>query len=347
MTGSVLCCVTYVLFKHQRTKAGVLLAILSACDFGQGLFFCVVGPPEGASCSFMSVWGIWFADTTFFWTACISLFCFCNVTEQGRRIREGAQYVSRRFVFKVLIVAFHVVSWGYPTAICVALLSAQKTEHDPEGFWCFIPSDEPTWRLFALMLPLIVCWIVTLVTCIGSNIQLLRVKHHLNQLEKIQRLVTHKKRQQDTLLWQVRLTSIPIIFFLFRIWDVIYRLAEAGCTFNNKSVPSFFSSGWYTVLVIVGDATQGITNAIVFVVLEPEVRLQWMGFVKHIYHYVKAPRGIRPRLLAPIISKHKTAQPVEVPVTPEVESEGEDYVAATSSMATATSPDESSAETAL
>ncbi|KAH3756068.1 G protein-coupled receptor 157 [Pelomyxa schiedti] len=271
--------VTYFMFPETRTKARFLVLMLSICDFGQAIFFCIAGDFEGTGCRILGALGLFFANCTFIWTACISVFVFVSIRTTEKRLNDNSVAKINRSKF---IVLSEVLGWGVPAILSLTVLFAGKTETDPEGFWCFINSEFFLWRLFSLIVPLLVCWAITVVMYSLANIYVVRVKRLL-KLQQVKHGAELKKvHNQKTWAWQLRLLLIPIVFFILRIWDVIYRLWEIICEITGDDVPTFFCTPVYVALVIIGDASQGLVNCIIFVLLEPEVRVKWLHFFRSI-----------------------------------------------------------------
>ena len=73
-----------------------------------------------------------------------------------------------------------------------------------------------------------------------------------------------------------KLTLIPILFVILRVWGAIYRLWWTVLAFNNNSREfndSFdMQHQWLHDLVSAGDAAQGFSNFIIFFILTASMR---------------------------------------------------------------------------
>lgn len=139
-----------------------------------------------------------------------------------------------------LTITFHVVSWGLSICLCIAVLAAGKTETDPEGYWCFINSEYIGWRMAVLIVPTFVCWILTLVLCIATNVIVWKLKN-LIMTQKARRTEKVKLVEDtSTWTWQLRLLLIPALYFIMRFLDYFERMWETGCIATDTNTPTFF-----------------------------------------------------------------------------------------------------------
>ncbi|KAH3760243.1 hypothetical protein Pelo_7963 [Pelomyxa schiedti] len=288
IVGCLIVFASYALFPEQRTRPRFLILMLSFCDFGQALFFCIVGDFHGIGCSILAAYGIFFALTTFFWTACISLYSFAIVREMYNKMVNHKEPSTKRYS----LIWFHFVSWGLPALLTLAALLAGKLETDPEGYWCFISSEYEVWRTVVFVVPLLGCWCTTVTFTVISNFLVVKTKRYIF-INKARQSEKSRLVEQSTWSWQLRMLLVPTIFFVCRVWDVIYRIDEIVCQFEDKEPLGVFQAWWYTGLIIIGDSTQGLANCLVFVIFEKETMVRWSFWIRGLF----SKRRLQPGLI--------------------------------------------------
>jgi len=88
-------------------------------------------------CVFLRVVYQFFGGSTIFWTACISIYlyrCVFTVTLSKRTSRH--ERISQK-QDKILMVFFHLISWGTPFVFCVLLIVKREVVQDKSTGLCF------------------------------------------------------------------------------------------------------------------------------------------------------------------------------------------------------------------
>ena len=139
--GALFFIVSYVVFTDLRTKSRRLLLYLSIVDLGQAIRFLTV-KIDGYNqyfCTAQSLFGIWVASASFFWTACIAVYVYLVVKNPNRLFPDWG------------LKLFHILSWGYPTAAVLAILLMDvEATVGSDVPWCFLnPRSRLTWCVSA------------------------------------------------------------------------------------------------------------------------------------------------------------------------------------------------------
>lgn len=79
------------------------------------------------------------------------------------------------FLKKSLIIVFHLVSWLGPVPFCAAVAIANVEGPSLDAPWCFIPSDQPEWRL-AYYVPMYISIIFVFAVYIATLVQIRLLK---------------------------------------------------------------------------------------------------------------------------------------------------------------------------
>jgi Slime mold cyclic AMP receptor len=259
--GSIAILCSYFLYPCARSPSRRLLCFLAGCDLAQGLFFMVAFAAEnGGLCYIQTIWGILAAVSSFIWTACIAYYVYQSVYHPYQQQSQHTEPL------------FHILGWGCPTIFCILLCIIRPDiigERDLEAAWCFISKRYPVWRLFAIYVPLVVCWILSGVWYFLSQRRLRRLAGLLSR--------THggisDRKIRDLQEVQQKLIAIPLLFVFLRMWGAAYRLVEfiKGPDATDTSAMDGFN--WLRVMTALGDPAQGFANFVVFVLLTREVRV--------------------------------------------------------------------------
>lgn len=242
-----------------------MIVILSVCDLGQGVFF-VVGHGEGDWCMAESLFGIFFASSSFLWTLVIAIFIF----------RTTASSAHPSLVFPSWMMALsHVVCWGYPAGFVMFISLWKPTLIGKESWdpWCFMRDGYPAARFFAVFFPLFVSWV-------GTGVLHLLTRRRIVSFEEIRRdLPQHLRGPQDGEIREIKdkLVYVPLAFVILRVWGAAYRIVEmfsASQHITNRHL-SFLE-----LAAAVGDPLQGFANFILFVVLTRKARASYASMVR-------------------------------------------------------------------
>ncbi|XP_068189831.1 G-protein coupled receptor 157 [Antennarius striatus] len=261
--GSSLIILTYIAWTDLRTVPRRLLVYLSVSDwlsagsyaFGVWRVFhadsldCVV---QGAISTFANT-------SSFFWTVAIAVYLYVFIVRSSQRLADS------------LLLGFHLISWGVPLAITIAAVALNKIGYDASEVsvgWCWVrihASDRVLWMLLTgkiwefmayLMLPI-------LYILIRRHIHMAHAA--LSEYRPI--LANRPQPHSFSSMADVKLTLIPIIFIVLRIWSTVrFILLLAGSTARQNPV--------LVTLHGIGNTLQGAANCVMFVFLTRPLRLR-------------------------------------------------------------------------
>eukprot|EP01012_Entosiphon_sulcatum_P044321 TRINITY_DN58948_c0_g1_i1.p1 TRINITY_DN58948_c0_g1~~TRINITY_DN58948_c0_g1_i1.p1 ORF type:complete len:310 (-),score=25.44 TRINITY_DN58948_c0_g1_i1:181-1110(-) len=249
--GALFFVYSFIVFSELRTASRKLLLFLSLCDLGQALRFATIALDQqgGYWCIFQSLWGIWIAAASFFWTACISVYVFVTISR--------APEPSPRW----LPVIFHVVSWGYPTIYIACLIifnldAVARTTKDSDQPWCFVKSDAVAERILGYIAPLVGCWLVTAIMYVVSTVKISEMQTKVHFPDSVDAEMTELR---------TKFKLVPLIFVILRIWGLTQHVVQLYSA-------SYKWPTWFMCMVTFGDATQGLFNCGIFVLLTSKFR---------------------------------------------------------------------------
>lgn len=250
--GALFFILSYFIYTDLRTKSRQLLLFLSFADLCQAFRFLFISLDNISPkfCLFQSVFGILAAESSFFWTACISIYVYLVIKAPSRLFPNWG------------VQLFHLISWGYPICFSMLMLVLNiNYTNESDVPWCFLRPHTPTdWKLLGYSLPLIFCWFVTTVMYFLASSEISRGAHFIPHSN------VHKSHEAEIRELQTKFHLIPLVFVLLRIWDVAYHLYYA---WNPHAVPI---GGWYLNLMVIGDSSQGFFNCLIFIFLTRNIR---------------------------------------------------------------------------
>eukprot|EP00667_Euglena_gracilis_P012163 EG_transcript_12476 len=251
--GALFFIVSYVGFEDLRTKSRQLLLFLSLADLGQAIRFLTLRLDwtSEATCTFQSLFGIWVATASFFWTACIAVYVYLVVKNPNRLFPAWGYRL------------FHIICWGYPTIFVLVVLIVDPTiTRGSDVPWCFLdPRSNVAWRVMGYALPLVGCWLVTAVMYVMASWHVTQGAHFIPHTAD--RNSPHELEMREL---QTKFKLIPCAFLLLRVWDAAYHTYTA--LFHSVQP----LAGWYLQVMVFGDASQGFFNCLIFVLLTRKIR---------------------------------------------------------------------------
>lgn len=251
--GALFFIISYIAFPDLRTKSRQLLLFLSLADFGQALRFLTLrfdwSSPSACTCQ--SLFGIWVATASFFWTACISVYVYIVVKNPNKLFPTWGYRL------------FHAVSWGYPTVFCLTVLAVNPTVTVGSDVpWCFLdPRSHVAWRVIGYAMPLLACWVITASMYVMASWHIDQGTHFIPHTSD--RNSPHEAEMREL---QTKFKLIPCVFIILRVWDAAYHAYTA--IFQTVAP----LSGWYLQLMVFGDASQGLFNCLIFICLTRKIR---------------------------------------------------------------------------
>ncbi|KAK0057973.1 G-protein coupled receptor 157 [Biomphalaria pfeifferi] len=208
-------------------------------------------------CYFHSALTIMSSIASFLWTVVIAWFVF--------RILISMQFsFSKRQ--KGYTILLPIVCWGVPAVIALSAVGLNVLGYDhnlSQASWCWInPENE-----HALMWMFISGKAWELGTCISTFCLYGAVKILLFQQAKKRSTLT-SRTDRRTEKANIKLTFVPIVFLVIRIWGTIRFLI--GCYAHEFASSS--AADWITILQGAGDSAQGFANFVMYIFTTKKIR---------------------------------------------------------------------------
>ncbi|XP_056279215.1 G-protein coupled receptor 157 [Pseudoliparis swirei] len=261
VVGSSLIILTYVMWSDLRTTPRRLLVYLSVADwlsavsyaFGVWRMFrsnsldCVA---QGAISTFANT-------SSFFWTVAIAVYLYVFIVRSSQRVADS------------LVWVFHLVSWGVPLAITVAAVCLNKIGYDASEVsvgWCWVRIHAPDRVLWMLLTGKI--W--EFLAYLTLPVLYILIKRHIHiahaALSEYRPILADRPSSHSfSSMADMKLTLIPIIFIVLRIWSTVrFILLLAGSQARLNPV--------LVTLHGIGNTSQGAANCIMFVLLTRPIR---------------------------------------------------------------------------
>nr|XP_061803031.1 G-protein coupled receptor 157-like [Nerophis lumbriciformis] len=261
LLGSSLIIFTYVSLADLRTTPRKLLLFLSVADWLSAVSYAFgvwrVFDSDSLDCIVQGAISTFANTSSFFWTVAIAVYLYVFIVRSSQRSADS------------LMLFFHLVSWGVPLTITVAAVCLNKigyTASEVSVGWCWIrihTSDRVLWMLltgkiweFLAYLTLPVLYIL--------------IKRHIHTahaaLSEYRPLVSNRTASYSfSSMADMKLTLIPIIFIVLRIWSTIrFILLLVGSPARLNPV--------LVTLHGIGNTSQGAANCIMFVLFTAPVR---------------------------------------------------------------------------
>ncbi|XP_065842657.1 uncharacterized protein [Oscarella lobularis] len=272
LLGSTILIVSYALWPHLRTKSRLLLACLSVGDYLNALGMLVAAAAKpfpykdattnyytNAACTTQAFITTAGSLASFFWTTSMAIYLYIAIVRSDSRLADR------------LVFVFHLVSWGVPLFLALLALEMNQlgyaSTQDSAG-WCWITDHGLSHRTEQLVWMTVTGkgWEVlsyVLVVCLY-----VAIKCHLqyNQREDFFTKGSYEAAQSANR----KLTFVPIVFVLLRMWGTIRFF------FIVFDAPKLLENPTLKALHAFGDGAQGIANCILFCILSPNVRNQWI-----------------------------------------------------------------------
>ncbi|KAI3357369.1 hypothetical protein L3Q82_015799 [Scortum barcoo] len=259
--GSSLIILTFVVWSDLRTTPRRLLVYLSLSDWLSAVSYAfgvwrafVADSPECVVQGAIST----FANTSsFFWTVAIAVYLYVFIVRSSQRVADS------------LVLFFHLVSWGVPLAITVAAVCLNKIGYDASEVsvgWCWVSIHAPDRVLWMLLTGKI--W--EFLAYLTLPILYILIKRHIHvahaALSEYRPILANRPPTHSfSSMADMKLTLIPIIFIVLRIWSTVrFVLLLAGSPARQNPV--------LVTLHGIGNTSQGAANCIMFVLFTQPIR---------------------------------------------------------------------------
>ncbi|KAF4096713.1 G-protein coupled receptor 157 [Onychostoma macrolepis] len=259
--GSLLIICTYAIWHDLRTTPRKLLVYLSVTDLLSALsyFYGVLRSfaSESGDCIAQGAISTFANTSSFFWTVAIAIYLYVFIVKSSQRQADN------------LVLYFHLISWGIPFAITVAALFLHKIGYDASVVsvgWCWVniqAEDHVLWMLLTGKIWEFIAYVTLPVLYILIKIHIHNAHVALSEYRPI--LTSSPVSHSLSSMADRKLTLIPIIFIMLRMWSTIRFLLLL--TDSN--------AGHNPVLVTlhgIGNTFQGAANCIMFVLFTPSIR---------------------------------------------------------------------------
>lgn len=261
MLGAALVLSSYALWPELRTTPRQLLLFLSVADLLSALSYfygawklftsntwdCVT---QGAVSTFSNT-------SSFFWTVAIAIYLYIFIVKSNQRLADS------------MLSYFHLISWGVPLAITIAAVSLKKIGYDASEVsvgWCWVSIQESDHVLWMLLTGKI--W--ELLAYVTLPVLYILIKRHIHKahaaLSEYRPILSNNHPSYSLpSMADRKLTLIPIIFIVLRIWSTIrFLLLLTNSQARQNPV--------LVTLHGIGNSFQGAANCIMFVLCTQPVR---------------------------------------------------------------------------
>ncbi|XP_005732925.1 G-protein coupled receptor 157 [Pundamilia nyererei] len=259
--GSSLIILTYIIWSDLRTTPRKLLVYLSVSDWLSAVSYAFgvwsVFRTNSGECVAQGAISTFANTSSFFWTVAIAVYLYVFIVRANQRVADS------------LVLVFHLVSWGIPLAITIAAVSLNKIGYDASEVsvgWCWVRinvQDRVLWMLLTGKIWEFLAYLTLpfLYILIKRHIHIAHAA--LSEYRPI--LANRPPAHSFSSMADVKLTLIPIIFIVLRIWSTvrfILLLADSSVRQNPALV----------TLHGIGNTLQGAANCVMFVLFTQPIR---------------------------------------------------------------------------
>ncbi|KAK2851291.1 hypothetical protein Q5P01_007567 [Channa striata] len=259
--GSSLIILTYIIWPDLRTTPRKLLVYLSVSDWLSAVSYAVgvwkVFHSDSVDCVVQGAISTFANTSSFFWTVAIAVYLYVLIVRTSQRLADR------------LVLVFHLVSWGIPLVITVTAVSLKKIGYDASEVsvgWCWVriqANDRYLWMLLTGKIWEFLAYITLPVIYILIKRHIHIAHDALSEYRPI--LANRPLSQSFSSMADVKLTLIPIVFIVLRIWSTVrFILLLADSPVRNNPI--------LVTLHGIGNTFQGAANCIMFVLLTQPIR---------------------------------------------------------------------------
>ncbi|XP_029993565.1 G-protein coupled receptor 157 [Sphaeramia orbicularis] len=259
--GSTLIILTYIMWPDLRTTPRKLLVFLSVSDWLSAVSYAFgvwrVFHTDSLDCVVQGAVSTFANTSSFFWTVAIAVYLYVFIVRSNQRAADS------------LVLFFHLISWGVPLIITVAAVCLKKIGYDASEVsvgWCWVRIQAPDRVLWMLLTGKI--W--EFLAYLTLPVLYILIKRHIHiahaALSEYRPILANRPAYQSfSSMADVKLTLIPIIFIILRIWSTVrFILLLAGSPVRQHPV--------LVTLHGIGNTSQGAANCIMFVLFTQPVR---------------------------------------------------------------------------
>lgn len=259
--GSSLIILTYVIWSDLRTTPRRLLVYLSVADWLSAVSYAFgvwrVFRSDSIDCIVQGAISTFANTSSFFWTVAIAVYLYIFIVRSSQRVADS------------LVLYFHFVSWGVPLAITIAAVCLNKIGYDASEVsvgWCWVRIHAPDRVLWMLLTGKI--W--EFLAYLTLPVLYILIKRHIHvahaALSEYRPILANRPPSHSfSSMADMKLTLIPIIFIVLRIWSTVrFILLLAGSPARQHPV--------LVTLHGIGNTLQGAANCTMFVLFTRPIR---------------------------------------------------------------------------
>ncbi|XP_041375949.1 G-protein coupled receptor 157-like [Gigantopelta aegis] len=267
MAGSSIIVATYIAYKDCRIFGRQLLAFLSVADFltALGNLLGVVWFVWADSsvirrsmiyCKFQSALTIFSSIASFLWMVVIAFGLLLSIV------------LSKARVFESYGKFYHLVCWVLPGLIVTVSLSLDVLGYDSDlnqDSWCWVDprvSHALVWQFVTGKGWELASYVITVVIYTVVKIYLFKNSTHTLAVNP------HRLRHAGVKEANRKLTFVPLVFILLRVWGTL-RFIIGVVDHEYAKSPQ---ASWIVPLQCVGDSAQGIANCVIYCFFTTAIR---------------------------------------------------------------------------
>ncbi|KAG7227103.1 hypothetical protein INR49_022450 [Caranx melampygus] len=231
--GSSLIILTYIAWSDLRTTPRRLLVYLSVSDWLSAVSYAYgvwrVFQTDSVDCIVQGAVSTFANTSSFFWTVAIAVYLYVFIVRSSQRVADSLELI------------FHLVSWGIPLIITVAAVSLSKIGYDASEVsvgWCWVRIHTPDRVLWMLLTGKI--W--EFLAYVTLPVLYILIKRHIHiahaALSEYRPILAHRPAAPSfSSMADTKLTLIPVIFIILRIWSTVrFILLLAGSPAGQSPV---------------------------------------------------------------------------------------------------------------
>jgi len=252
LCGAMALVITYFTMREFKTEIRRLIMILSIVDALINLSFLSLlwaTQENDLACRLFTILATFFPTCSVLWTMNLSYTSYKKLV-----VNVGETWTVSRPLNRF----FHVVAWGYPSFVCLVMISFPNY-YNVESVGCWIPRRPWTNQALRLVGVYLVVWIAW----IFNGIVYYQIITHGREMFKTSDVLLREKLSTaDEQL--KRLAWIPIAFVIIRFWGSINAIKDVVAP----------DVQWFPIDVLqaIGDASQGFIHGVIFVFINRHFR---------------------------------------------------------------------------
>ncbi|KAJ7336572.1 Basement membrane-specific heparan sulfate proteoglycan core protein [Desmophyllum pertusum] len=222
--------------------------------------------PDVLACRIQAAIGTIAILSSFFWTVYLSLYFYLTIC---RRISMESE--------KRVMMLFHGTAWGIPVIIAIIAFVQKGVGYSGDlvsSGWCWISSKQRWWEMVFWMCIAGKGWEIS--AYIAITVFYVLVKLHIRQevssgfmsgspFLTVRSVEVAKKADH-------KLTFIPVVFILLRIWGTIRFFRFLACLPDCRTIGPRPALQWLEILQGIGDNSQGFANFVLFCLFTDKIR---------------------------------------------------------------------------